>query len=271
MEQTGQWHGTGATHTGLVRLTNQDAFLVANDLGLWIIADGMGGHAGGDVASRITIEAIRGYVAERAGRASASKTDEIPSLLRSAVGYANEAVLAHTKANPEYTGMGTTVVLLFLSAPSSPLAWVAHAGDSRAYLIRDNQISTLTKDHTVPEEYIQQGRLPEPMPATYQPWHKLTRGVGVNSTIETDISMVKLQLEDEFILCSDGLNKMLNDKQILDVLITMRTETPEHKCQALIDQANDRGGVDNTTVILISQSRQPSPSPYPLPPGARVL
>ncbi len=255
MDPAGHWHGTGATHTGLVRPTNQDAFLVANDLGLWIIADGMGGHAGGDVASRITIEAIHGYIAERAGRTSTSKADEIPSLLRSAVEYANEAVLAHAKANPQFTGMGTTVVLFFLPAPSSPLAWVAHAGDSRAYLIRDQLISALTRDHTVLEEYKQQGRLPKSTPDTHDLGHKLTRGVGVNSTIETDISTIKPQPEDEFILFSDGLNKMLNDEQILGTLVTMCTETPERKCQALIKQANDRSGVDNTTVILIARSR----------------
>ena len=255
MDRTAQWQGTGATHTGLVRPTNQDAFLVANDLGLWIIADGMGGHAGGDVASRITIEAIHGYIAARAGRASTSKTDEIASLLRSAVAYANEAVLAHAKANPEFTGMGTTVVLVFLPASTSPLAWVAHAGDSRAYLIRNQQISALTRDHTVLEEQIQQGLLPESTPASHPDGRRLTRGVGVNSTIETDISTVELQLGDEVILFSDGLNKMLNDEQILDTLVTMRAETPEHKCQALIDRANDRGGVDNTTVILIARSR----------------
>ena len=255
MDRTGQWHGAGATHTGLVRPTNQDAFLAANDLGLWIVADGMGGHAGGNVASRITIEAIHGYIAERAGHHSTTKTDEIPSLLRSAVGYANEAVLAHAKANPEFTGMGTTVVLFFLPAPSSPLAWVAHTGDSRAYLIRDQQISALTRDHTVLEEYIQQGLLPKSTPASHPLGHKLTRGVGVNSTIETDVSTIKLKLEDEVILFSDGLNKMLNDEQILDTLVAMRAETPERKCRALIDQANDRGGADNTTVILIARSR----------------
>ena len=254
MDRTVQWHGTGATHTGLVRPTNQDAFLVANDLGLWIIADGMGGHAGGDVASKITVEAIHNYITEHAGHDSTTKVDEMPSLLRSAVGYANEAVLAHAEANPEFTGMGTTVVLLFLPAPSSPLAWVAHAGDSRAYLIRDQEISALTRDHTVLEEYIQQGRLPKSTPASHPLGHKLTRGVGVNSTIETDISTIQLQLGDEVLLFSDGLNKMLNDEQILDTLVTMRTETPEYKCRALIDQANDRGGMDNTTVILIARS-----------------
>ena len=254
MDLTVQWHGAGATHTGLVRPTNQDAFLVANDLGLWIIADGMGGHAGGDVASRITVEAIHNYIVEHAGLDSARNADEIPSLLRSAVGYANEAVLAHAKANPEFTGMGTTVVLLYLPAPSSHLAWVAHAGDSRAYLIRDQEISALTRDHTVLEEHIQQGLLPKSTPASHPLGHKLTRGVGVNSTIESDISAIKFKLEDEFLLFSDGLNKVLSDDQILDTLLTMGTEPPEHKCQAFIDQANERGGVDNTTVILIARS-----------------
>ena len=249
-----KWHGAGATHIGLVRPTNQDAFLVSNDPGLWIIADGMGGHAGGDVASRITVEAIHSYIAEHARLDSASNADEISSLLRSAVGHANETVLARAKANLEFTGMGTTVVLLYLPTPSSHLAWFAHAGDSRAYLIREERISALTRDHTVLEEYIQQGRLPKSTPASHPLGHKLTRGVGVNSTIETDISTLQLQSEDEFLLFSDGLNKMLGDEQILDTLVTMRTEPPEHKCHALIDQANDRGGVDNTTVILIARS-----------------
>lgn len=250
-----KWHGAGATHIGLVRPTNQDAFLVANDLGLWIIADGMGGHAGGDVASRITVEAIHNYIAEHAQLDSASNTDEMPSLLRSAVGHANETVRAHAKTNPEFTGMGTTVVLLYLPAPSSHLAWVAHAGDSRAYLIRDQEISALTTDHTELEERIGQGLLPKSTPSSHPLGHKLTRGVGVNSIIETDISEVKFKVEDEFLLFSDGLNKMLSDNQILDTLLTMPTEPLEHKCQAFIDQANDHGGVDNTTVILIARSR----------------
>ena len=251
MDQTVQWHGAGDTHTGLVRPTNQDTFLVANDLGLWVIADGMGGHAGGDVASKTAIEAIHGYIAERARRASANKTEEIHALLRSAIGYANETVRVHAKAHPEFTGMGTTVVLLYLPPSSSQLAWVAHAGDSRAYLIREDRISALTRDHTVLEEHIQQGLLPKSTPASHPLGHKLTRGVGIHSTIEPDSSTIKLQPDDKILLFSDGLNKMLNDEDILDVLIKMPSQPPEHKCRALIDQANGRGGVDNTTVILI--------------------
>jgi protein phosphatase len=255
MDRTVQWHGAGATHTGLVRPTNQDAFLVANDLGLWIVADGMGGHAGGEIASKIAVEAIHHYITEHARLDSASNTDEIPALLRSAVGYANEAVLAHAEANPEFTGMGTTVVLFYLPTASSLFAWVAHAGDSRAYLFRDQEISALTRDHTLLEDHIQQGLLPKSTPASHPLAHKLTRGIGANSTIETDISTVQLQLEDEVVLFSDGLNKMLDDQDILGVLIATHSQPPDQKCQALIEQANMRGGKDNTTAVLVANSR----------------
>ena len=176
-----------------------------------------------------------------------------PLFLRSAIGYANETVRAYAKANPEFSGMGTTVVLFYLPAPSSHLAWVAHAGDSRAYLIRDQRISTLTRDHTVLEERIQQGLLPRSTPTSHPFAHRLTQGVGISPTVEIDVSTIKLQPTDGVLLCSDGLNKMLSDDQILDTLTTMRLQ-PE-KCQALIDQANVRGGRDNTTVILISGPR----------------
>lgn len=255
MDQTAQWQGAGATHTGCVRPTNQDAFLVANDLGLWIIADGMGGHAGGNVASRITVEAIHNYITERVGHDSAINVDEISSLLCSAVRHANETVLAYVTANPEFTGMGTTVVLLYLPAPSSPHAWVAHAGDSRAYLLRDQRISVLTRDHTVLEERIQQGLLPQSTPSSHPLGHQLTRGVGINSTIETDVSATRIQSTDEIFLCSDGLNKMLDDQDILDLLIATHSQPPDQKCQTLIKQANMRGGKDNTTVILVANSR----------------
>lgn len=255
MDHRAQWQGAGITHVGCVRPTNQDTFLISNELGLWIVADGMGGHAGGDVASPKAIEAIRGYVAERAGPGLSAGTEEIPSFLQSAVGYANETVRAHAIANPEFTGMGTTVALLFLPDPASPLAWVAHAGDSRAYLMRDLRMTALTRDHTVLEERISQGLLPRSTPASHSLGHVLTRGVGVSPTIEADVSMIKLQPMDEILLCSDGLNKMLSDEDIRDVLLALRSQPPEQKCQALIDEANVRGGLDNTTVVLIATGK----------------
>ena len=255
MDRTPQWQGAGITHVGLVRSTNQDTFLVSNELGLWMIADGMGGHAGGDVASRITVEAIHTSIAERTDQKRLAGTEEIPALLRSAIGHANETVRAYAKAHPECTGMGTTVVLLYLPAPSSPVAWVAHAGDSRAYLIRDQRMSALTRDHTVLEERISQGLLPRSTPASHPLGHALTRGVGVSPSIEADVSMIKIQPMDEILLCSDGLNKMLSDEDILDIVKTLRSQPPEQQCQALIEEANVRGGLDNTTVVLIAAAK----------------
>lgn len=255
MDRTPSWHGAGATHVGCVRPTNQDAFFISDELGLWIVADGMGGHAGGDVASQITIEAIHRYIAERAGQGQPPGTEEIPSLLRSAIGYANENVRAYAKANPQFTGMGTTVVLLYLPPPSSPCAWVAHVGDSRAYLVQDQRMSLLTRDHTVLEERIQQGVLPRSTPASHPDGHKLTRGVGIDSMIEADVSRIERKAADTVLMCSDGLNKMLKDEDIQDILVTTHPQTPEHQCRALIDQANARGGRDNTTVILVARSR----------------
>ncbi len=253
MDRTAQWHGVGGTDIGLIRPTNQDAFLIADELGVWIVADGMSGQAGGDVASQTAVEAIQGSVMKRAGRSAPPKTEEIPVFLQSVIGEANEAVCAYARANPEYTGMGTTVVLCFRPVPSSPLAWIAHAGDSRAYLIREQRMAALTRDHTVLEERIQQGFLPESTSARHPLGHVLTRGIGIHSTIEADVSMITLQAQDEILLCSDGLNKALNDDQILDVLRTERTATKQ--CLALIEQANLQGGPDNTTVLLITAGR----------------
>ncbi len=255
MDRTAQWHGVGVTDVGRVRSTNQDTFLVSNELGLWIVADGMGGQPGGDVASKKTVEAIHGYFTKHAERWLTAKTQEIPSFLQSAIKHANTAVRAYAKANPELTDMGTTVVLLFLPSPSSTVTWIAHAGDSRAYLIRDQRISALTKDHTMLEEHVQKGLVSRATPTSHPSGHVLTRGVGVYSTVEADVSKIKIQVTDEFLLCSDGLNKMLNDDQILNALMAMRTQPPEARCQALINQANIQGGQDNTTVILIATDK----------------
>jgi len=243
------------THAGFVRPTNQDAFLISNELGLWIVADGMSGHAGGNIASRKAVNAIHDYVVERAGQGQPAGTEEIPSFLQLAIGYANETVRDFAGANPEFTGMGTTVVLLYLPSPFSSVVWIAHAGDSRAYLIRDQRISALTKDHTVLEERIKQGLLPRSTPTSHPLGHKLTRGVGSSPTIEADVSSIKLKQVDEILLCSDGLNKMLNDEDILDILMMMHSQPPEQKCRALIDRANARGGRDNTTVALVTTDK----------------
>ncbi len=245
------WKGYGLTDIGLVRQTNQDTLLLDNELGLWIVADGMGGHAGGDVASQLAVETIHQYIADHAPSTDQSKSVDCAAIIQSAVVQANATIRQRAKAEPALKGMGTTVVLVFMPNTNDENTFIAHVGDSRAYLIRDKNFTALTRDHTLLEERIQVGLLPRSTPASHQLGHVLTRGVGVESTVDPEIAQHIFQPTDEILLCSDGLNKMMNDDQIFGVLQKNPARTGQEKCQTLIDEANRLGGKDNTTAILI--------------------
>ena len=265
MSRTAPWHGTGVTDVGRVRLTNQDAFRVSNELGLWIVADGMGGHAGGDVASQIAVKTIDDDIRMHRGQSRAYEAKEIQELLHSAMNHANGTIRDHAKTHPALIGMGTTVVLIFIPPPSSNVAWVAHVGDSRAYLIRARHLSALTRDHTVLKERIQAGLLPSSTPSSHRLGHVLARAVGVDPVVEAEVSNVELQPGDELLLCSDGLNKTLNDAHVLDALMRMDGHPPAKKCTALVDCVNKLGGQDNTTVVLIHDRLDDAPCANGLP------
>jgi PPM family protein phosphatase len=247
MAITREWTGFGLTDVGRERTVNQDTLLLDNDLSLWIVADGMGGHAGGDVASQLAVDTIRKYMVQQ----GPLRLDKCEAVLQTAITQANTTIRQRAQAEPELHRMGTTIVLLYMLAYNSEHAFIAHAGDSRAYLIRDQQLSALTQDHTLLEERIQVGLLPRSTPNTHPLGHVLTRGVGVESTVEPEISTHVLKETDKILLCSDGLIKMMNDDQILKVLQENATLTGQEKCQALVDRTNELGGKDNTTVALI--------------------
>jgi protein phosphatase len=251
MAITKSWEGFGLTDIGLVRQTNQDTLLLDNELGLWIVADGMGGHAGGDVASQLAVETIHQYIADHAPSTDQGKSMDCAAIIQSAVVLANATIRKRAKAEPALKGMGTTVVLVFMPDTNDENAFIAHVGDSRIYLIRDKTITALTRDHTLLEERIQVGLLPKTTSSSHPLGHVLTRSVGVESTADPEIAHQKLQPTDEILLCSDGLIKMMNDDQILEVLHKNSNQTEQEKCQALVDRANELGGKDNTTVILI--------------------
>ena len=138
------WKGYGLTDIGLVRQTNQDTLLLNNELGLWIVADGMGGHAGGDVASQLAVETIHQYIADHAPSTDQSKSVDCAAIIQSAMVQANATIRKRAKAEPALKGMGTTVVLIFMPNTNDENAFIAHVGDSRAYLIRDKKITALT-------------------------------------------------------------------------------------------------------------------------------
>jgi len=234
--------------------------MIDDELGLWIVADGMGGHAGGDVASQLAVETIHQYIADQVPSTDQSDSVDYAAIIQSAVVHANTTIRKRAKAEPALKGMGTTVVLVFTPDNKDENAFIAHVGDSRAYLIRDNKITALTRDHTLLEERIQVGLLPRSTPSSHQLGHVLTRGVGVESTVEPEIAQHRLQGTDEILLCSDGLIKMMNDDQILEVLQKNLARTGQEKCQSLIDEANHLGGKDNTTALLI-QAQETSEGP----------
>ncbi len=251
MAITRQWKGFGLTDIGRIRQTNQDTLRIDDEIGLWIVADGMGGHAGGDVASQLAVETIHQYIAEHVPSIDQSEAVDCTAIIQSAVVHAHATLRKRAKAEPALKGMGTTVVLVFMPNTNDESAFIAHVGDSRAYLIRDKKITALTRDHTLLEERIQVGLLPRSTPSSHQLGHVLTRGVGVESTVEPEIAQHIFQPTDEILLSSDGLNKMMNDDQILEVLQKSPAQTGQEKCQSLIDEANRLGGKDNTTVLLI--------------------
>ena len=247
------WKGTGFTDTGLARQTNQDAFAVDNDLGLWIVADGMGGHAGGSTASQLAVKAVNDHIASSAVSSPDffSRVDHANELLLSAVAAADTLIRATADTTPDLKGMGTTIVIgLFCPGPEPSIA-LAHIGDSRAYLIRARCISVLTTDHSFVQKLVSEGHISLNEAKTHPQQNVLLRAVGVEDPLPPDVTIHPLQPHDILILCTDGLTKMLQEQDILDCALAFQGSPGEMCCQ-LVDAANSRGGKDNTTVIVIA-------------------
>lgn len=232
---------SGNSHTGMVKDNNEDAYGIFPDLSLYIVADGLGGHAGGEVASRLAVEVIRSEIA------GATKTPEVREIMQHAIQAANSFIMLTAEEDPALNGMGTTVVVVTINKEK---AMIAHVGDSRAYLIRNNMITQITEDHTVVEEYIRIGLL-TPRDALYHPSrHTLSRAVGTEGVVYADFESVLLQAGDVLLLCTDGLTNILPDKEILQTVSELRPDA-ENISGKLIELANNNGGIDNITVITL--------------------
>jgi len=243
-----------ATHTGLRRSTNEDNLSVREDLGLFVVADGMGGHAAGEVASRTAIDGIVAFV-EATLAMSPEQTWPIPfdpslsanaNRLRAGFRMGNRQLAVQIETASELRGMATTAVAMLVDAQVGTLA---HVGDSRAYRLRDGQIERLTRDHSWVEEQVRLGALSESA-ARQHPWRNIvTRALSGSEDLEVEIQEFPLVWGDRLLLCSDGVFAVLSDEQIAD---TLRLETdPDGACQALIAGANDGGGPDNVTAIVL--------------------
>lgn len=222
--------------TGLVRQKNEDSFYEGENF--FIVADGMGGHQGGDIASNLAIETIRDYLFDK------DQVDE--TIIKEAILKANFIVWDKMKSNSELEGMGTTVVVANIDK-SNKLTW-GYVGDSRLYLFSDNKLTQLTKDHSLVQKLVDSGVLPEEQRITYPKRNYLTRAVGVESHIEVDTGSIQVKTGDLIILCSDGLSAYVSDEDIYKVL--QLNKDKKIILEKLVSAVYKSGAKDNITIII---------------------
>jgi protein phosphatase len=223
-----------SSHTGLIRGNNEDSFLVDDDHVLFAVADGMGGHRGGEVASRTAIEALRAAIA--AGRG-----------VQDAITTANDAVIERARGDSGLTGMGTTMTALVVKGGRQLL--IGHVGDSRAYMLHEGVLRRITDDHSLVEELVREGRLTPEQADAHPQRHVVTRALGVDEQVDVDLYTLDVTEGDRVVLCSDGLTTMVRER---DVERIARSEPdPQRAAEQLVDAANAAGGEDNTSVVVI--------------------
>ena len=230
-----------STDVGLRRKINEDRYALAADLGLYLVADGMGGHTAGQVASELAADA-----ALQAIRALEGASASLAEKLRYAVASANRAIYSMARERPELAGMGTTFVSLLAGEGRAALA---HVGDSRAYLVRADRIRQLTDDHSIVGELLRRHEISEDAAREHPHRHVLTRALGVRKAVEPDLAELTPLPGDFFVLCSDGLTNHVEDHEIAKAVT--QEEDLQEACERLVDLANGRGGEDNTTLVIV--------------------
>ena len=244
----------GQTNVGRKRSHNEDNLLLVEAENLFVVADGMGGHASGEVASQIAIEALKDFFKRT------SENDEVTwpfkeekglryeeNRLVTSIKLANLRIYETASGEARLKGMGTTIVC---SLFTNGMAYLGHVGDSRAYRIRGGAIEQLTEDHSLLNDYIKANKLtPEEIEA-FPHKNVIVRALGMRETVQVDIARLDPQPDDIYLLCTDGLSGMVSDENLLKITVAANGDL-EAGCRALIDAANDAGGVDNITVVLV--------------------
>jgi serine/threonine protein phosphatase PrpC len=241
----------GLSDVGRVREANEDAFSVSEQQGLFIVSDGMGGARAGALASAMTVQTLPLQVsaerlARNVGAPGAAHPEAAAGVVR-AIGFINDTLLDKTRDHPEVKGLGATVVA-GLYADDGVLV-LAHLGDSRAYLLRRGFLERLTADHTVAEMLFQAGHISRRQLRRHPSRHVLTRHIGKEDCPAADAVLLSTEPGDRILFCTDGLTGMLNDREIGTIL--WETEEPELACRLLIDRANEAGGRDNITAVIV--------------------
>jgi PPM family protein phosphatase len=242
------------TDVGRKRKGNEDSLFVNPEQKLYVVADGMGGHAAGEVASRVAVESINEFVCLTSGDEDITwpfGLDQSISFdgnrLKSAIQYANRKVLEATRERKEYTGMATTVVAVLVDGEHANLA---HVGDSRVYLLRNGEIRQLTNDHSWVNEQIESGAISADQARSHPLRNVVTRALGGKPELAVDLQVHKAESQDVLLLCSDGLTTMLPDAEIARVLRECGADI-DRAARTLVEEANQKGGEDNITVLLV--------------------
>jgi len=233
------------------RANNEDNYLINDELSLFVVCDGMGGHVGGEFASAIAVNTVEEVLASiEADPDSLPDRDEdmvehTREKLRYAVRLAGKRIFEKASADPEFKGMGTTVVVLLLDAGN---VFIGHVGDSRAYRVRGSQIEQLTEDHSLVNEKIKAGLITKEEAANHRMRNIITRSLGFQEDVEIDTQVHAIQKGDRYLLCSDGLSGLVTGEEIGE---TVRSENPQDAARALTLLACERGGDDNVTTVVV--------------------
>jgi serine/threonine protein phosphatase PrpC len=244
---------SGLSDVGRVRTNNEDSFRIVEALNLFILSDGMGGEAHGEVASAMAVDAINKYCESEREDSGATVLDEVPAnissqsrRLKNAVAQANFQIFQSAQKNPEQRGMGATITALWLK---DTLMSIAHVGDSRAYLLRNGNLQQLTNDHSLVAEQVRRGLITPQQAEESEMQSVLLRALGAHPEVEIDVDEVEIIPRDVLLLCSDGLTRMVTEPEIAGAL---QAETvPSTAAERLIALANENGGIDNVTVIVV--------------------
>lgn len=242
----------GLSDVGRVRTRNEDALALEPDQGLAVVADGMGGHPAGHIASRIAADTAVERLSDLLGT-DGEWDDARGERMLEAVHAANDRILREAEAHPEQRGMGTTLTALFVD-PRAGRFLVGHVGDSRAYVYRDGALEQITRDHTWVQERVEAGDLPPEVARTHPMGHMLTQALGTQPDVDVQVAEGDAPPGSLFLVCSDGLVGMLDDHEVEAIL---RDEEPadaealERTAERLVADANEEGGTDNITVALL--------------------
>lgn len=229
------------TDKGNVRENNEDHMLVDKEMGLFIVTDGMGGPQGGEVASKMAVDLVSSYLSK-----NIINTKDVSSVIENSVVQANKAIKMRAEKDNNLKGMGTTIVFALYH---NNKIYITNVGDSRIYLIRNNKIKQITKDHSLVAELIDAGDISKDDARKHHLRHILSNAIGVKNKVQAEITEFSLENTDGLLLCSDGLTDMITDKEIGEIVL--KGDDPQRTSEKLVELANKKGGRDNITVVLV--------------------